>query len=273
VEQPVLEITDLSVTYNGVVEAVRGVSFAVPRGACVAMLGSNGAGKTTVLRAVSGNLARHRAEVVAGRVVVEGQDLAGSSMSDVVAAGVVQVPEGRRILGRLTVEENLRIGGIRRGRRSWVSSRDRVFALFPRLAERRQQLGLLLSGGEQQMLAIGRALMAGPQLLMLDEPSLGLAPQVVEQVAGVIAQINREGTSVLLVEQNTAMAFSVATSAVVLELGAVSLAGPTAELAGTDTVKELYLGHAGRDSAPAGGPAVQPLAPWRGSAPAGRWAW
>src|SRR5690606_22260259 len=152
-------------------------------GSCVALLGSNGAGKTTILRAISRNLPRHKAKITGGRITFDGKDLAGLSMSEVVARGIVQVPEGRRILGRLTVEENLRVGGMRRSRREATAAREHVYELFPRLAERRRQLGLLLSGGEQQMLAIGRALMAAPRLLLLDEPSLGLAPIIVSQVA------------------------------------------------------------------------------------------
>ncbi|MGY1812241.1 ABC transporter ATP-binding protein [Blastococcus sp. SYSU D00820] len=257
-----LELDDVSVTYGGVVPALRGVSMVVPDGACVAILGSNGAGKTTALRAVSRNMSRHGAKLVRGRIAFDGADLARSSMSDVVARGIVQVPEGRRILGRLTVEENLRIGGVRRGRRAAAQSRDRVFSLFPRLAERRSQRGALLSGGEQQMLAIGRALMAAPRLLMLDEPSLGLAPVVVAQVADVIRGISAEGTSVLLIEQNAAMALSVASSAYVLDLGRVSLAGAAEELAATDTIRHLYLGHSGGDISRSTLQAITPLQPW-----------
>jgi branched-chain amino acid transport system ATP-binding protein len=260
----VLQMDNVSVEYGGIIPALRGVSMVIPDGACVAMLGSNGAGKTTALRAISRNLARHGAKIVEGRISFDGADLARCSMSDVVARGIVQVPEGRRILGRLTVEENLRIGGLRRGRRAAAASRDRVFSLFPRLAERRHQHGLLLSGGEQQMLAIGRALMAGPRLLMLDEPSLGLAPLVVAQVAEVIREISAEGTSVLLIEQNAAMALSVASSAYVLELGAVSLAGAAEELAVTDTIRHLYLGHSGGDVSRATLQPVTPLRPWAG---------
>ena len=164
-------------------------------------------------------------------------------MTQVVSRGVVQVPEGRRILGRLTVEENLRLGGMQRSRKDMLAARDYVYSLFPRLAERRLQLGLLLSGGEQQMLAIGRALMARPRLLMLDEPSLGLAPIIVAQVAEVIQQICSEGTSILLIEQNATMALSVSSSAYVLELGKVALQGASEELAETDLIRQLYLGN------------------------------
>ena len=262
-----LEMEDVSVTYGGVMTALHEVSLTVPEGSCVALLGANGAGKTTVLRAISRNLSRHRARLTGGRVRFDGVDLARTSMSEVVARGLVQVPEGRRILGRLSVEENLRVGGMRRGRKSAAAARDRVYGIFPRLAERRHQQGLLLSGGEQQMLAIGRAMMAGPKLLMLDEPSLGLAPIIVGQVAEVIRQINAEGTSVLLIEQNAAMALSVASSAYVLELGRVSLSGASGELAETDTIRHLYLGHSGGEVSAGSVASATTLQPWSGNGP------
>ena len=237
-----LEMEDVSVTYGGVMTALHEVSLTVPEGSCVALLGANGAGKTTVLRAISRNLSRHGARLTDGRVRFDGLDLARTSMSEVVARGLVQVPEGRRILGRLSVEENLRVGGMRRGRKSAAAARDRVYGIFPRLAERRHQQGLLLSGGEQQMLAIGRAMMAGPKLLMLDEPSLGLAPIIVGQVADVIRQINAEGTSVLLIEQNAAMALSIAHRGYVLETGSIALTGTAAELSDNADVRRAYLG-------------------------------
>ncbi|WP_307833505.1 ABC transporter ATP-binding protein [Pimelobacter simplex] len=227
------------------------MSVDVPAGGCVALLGANGAGKTTTLRAISRNLSRHGAKITGGRIHFDGEDLARHSMSDVVARGIVQVPEGRRILGSLTVEENLRIGAARRSRKQAIATRDEVYELFPRLAERQHQRGLLLSGGEQQMLAIGRALMAAPRVLLLDEPSLGLAPIIVSQIAEVIKGINAAGTAVVLIEQNAAMALSVATSAYVLELGSVSLSGSSAELSETDTIQHLYLGHSGEEVPPA----------------------
>ena len=238
-----LELDQVSVSYGGVLRALHEVSLTVPHGECVALLGANGAGKTTVLRAISRNLARHRAQLTSGAIRFEGTDLTRNSMTQVVSRGVVQVPEGRRILGRLTVEENLRLGGMQRSRKDMLAARDHVYSLFPRLAERRLQLGLLLSGGEQQMLAIGRALMARPRLLMLDEPSLGLAPIIVAQVAEVIQQICSEGTSILLIEQNATMALSVSSSAYVLELGKVALQGASEELAETDLIRQLYLGN------------------------------
>lgn len=244
-----LSLTQVSVVYNGTLTALHEVDLQVPAGGVVALLGSNGAGKTTLLRAVSQNLRRHHARISGGSIEFEGTELVGRRMSDVVRRGIIQVPEGRRIFGRLSVEENLRIGGMGRPRRAQAESRDYVYDLFPRLAERREQRGLLLSGGEQQMLAIGRALMSAPRLLMLDEPSLGLAPKVVDQVAQVIRTVNAAGTAVLLIEQNANMALSVATDAYVLELGRVSLSGTAEELAATDAVKHLYLGHSTAEGA------------------------
>jgi len=265
----VLRISDLSVTYGGVLTALRNVDIDVPDGGVVALLGSNGAGKTTLLRAISRNLKRHKARITGGSVSFDGEDLSALSTSAIVGRGIVQVPEGRRIFGRLTVEENLRIGGLRRSRAEAAKSRDYVYELFPRLHERRTQRGLLLSGGEQQMLAIGRAMMAAPKVLMLDEPSLGLAPLVVAQVADVVRTINGQGTSVLIIEQNANMALSVADYAYVLELGRVSLEGPSAELAATDDIKHLYLGHGGGEEPPANPADAEPafagktLRPWR----------
>ena len=240
---PVLNLDDVHVTYGGAVRAVRGVSLQVPAGQVVALLGSNGAGKTTLLRAISGTLKLHRGKVESGTIRFQDGDLTGRDPATIVRRGVVQVPEARRIFGRLTVEENLRAGGMaRRDRETKAAAHERVFDLFPVLAERRSQRAALLSGGEQQMLAIGRALMAGPTLLLLDEPSLGLAPRVIGQIGEVIAEINRQGTSVLLVEQNATMALGVAHHAYVLDVGRVSLSGPAAELAGSEEVQQLYLG-------------------------------
>lgn len=241
-----LKITDLSVTYGGMITAVRNASLDVADGSVVALLGANGAGKTTMLRAISRNLTRHHARITTGSIVFDGQDLASKSMSKTVAAGVVQVPEGRRIFGRLSVEENLRLGGMGSSRKKARQTQAYVYELFPRLAERRKQHGLLLSGGEQQMLAIGRALMASPRLLMLDEPSLGLAPKLVAQVADVVKAINGEGTSVLIIEQNAKMALSISNYAYVFDLGRVSLAGTPDELAETEQLRHLYLGNGQR---------------------------
>ena len=249
-----LEVGDLHVSYGGVVRALAGVSLTVPEGKVVAVLGSNGAGKSTLMRTVSATLALHRGAVTSGSITYRGQTLAGLDAAETVRRGIVQVPEGRRIFGRLTVEENLKAGALgARDKTSRVSKRDEVYTMFPVLAERRHGRAALLSGGEQQMLAIGRALMAGPDLLILDEPSLGLAPRIVGQIGRVIRDINATGTSVLLVEQNATMALGVADHAYVLEVGEVSLSGPAAELAATDDVKRLYLGDtsgADRDDQP-----------------------
>jgi ABC-type branched-subunit amino acid transport system ATPase component len=240
----VLSIEGLHVTYGGAVRAVRGVTMEVPDGAVVAVLGSNGAGKSTLLRTVSGTLGLHKGRVDSGTVTFDGTDLVGRDAARIVRGGIVQVPEGRRIFGRLTVEENLRAGGMgNRDKAAKARAQERVYDLFPVLAERRAQRGGLLSGGEQQMLAIGRALMASPRLLLLDEPSLGLAPRIIGQIGEVVAEINRQGTSVLLVEQNATMALGVADLAYVLDVGEVSLSGDARELARTDEVQRLYLGH------------------------------
>ena len=244
-----LRVQDVSVAYAGV-QALHAVSLDVPERAIVGVLGNNGAGKTTLLRAISGTLAAHRGAVTGGSVELAGTPLLGREPAGIARAGVVQVPEGRRIFGRLTVEENLRAGGLAtRDKASRERARARVHELFPILAERARQRAGLLSGGEQQMLAIGRALMAGPRVLLLDEPSLGLAPRVVAQIGEVIGEINRQGVTIVLVEQNAAMALAVADRAVVLEVGRVALAGTAAELAETEQVRERYLGVAGTPAA------------------------
>ena len=252
-----LSIENLHVTYGRAVEALRGVSLEVPAGRIVAVLGSNGAGKSTLLRAVSGTLGLHRGAVVGGAVRSDGRALTGDPAS-AVRAGVGQVPEGRRVFADLTGEENLRAGALGRGRREAAgrrAARERVLDLLPVLAERRRQKAGLMSGGEQQMLAIGRALMAGPRVLLLDEPSLGLAPRMVRRIGEIVQEINGQGTSVLLVEQNAAMALTVAHRASVLENGRVRLEGEAAELAAGDEVRRLYLGAgegSGTDGPPGG---------------------
>ncbi len=252
-----LRVENLVVRY-GAVEALKGVSLEVPDNSVVAVLGSNGAGKSTLLRAISGTHRLHRGRIeegtisygAAGREASQDRN-GGLSRIDkldpakTVSRGIVQSPEGRRIFGRLTVDENLRAGGMNSSasKSTRAETRDRVLTLFPILAQRGSQRASLLSGGEQQMLAMGRALMASPSLLLLDEPSLGLAPQIVEQIGEIVLEINGMGTSVLLVEQNASMALRVAQYAHVLEVGKVSLSGPAAELAKTDQVRDLYLGH------------------------------
>jgi len=242
-----LEVTDLHASYGGV-RALRGVSLAVREGEIVAVLGNNGAGKSTLMRAISGTLALHGGTVAGGTMRLGDRNLAGLDPAVIVRAGVVQVPEGRRVFGELTVEENLRAGTFGRiGRTGVAAAHERVLDLFPRLGERSRQRAALLSGGEQQMLAIGRALMSDPKLLLLDEPSLGLAPQLVDRIGEIVQQINEQGTSVVLVEQNAAMALNIAHHAVVLEVGQVALAGRASELAGSHEVRERYLGIAGEE--------------------------
>ena len=232
-----LELRDVTVSY-GHVQALRGISLTVDDGEIVALLGNNGAGKTTTLATVSG-VVRARG----GSVHAFGDDITRANPWDVVASGVIHVPEGRRVFSRLSVHENLQLGGYLVDDAREVHRRiDHVYSLLPRLAERSHQQGGTLSGGEQQMLAIGRALVSGPRLLMLDEPSMGLAPLVVAQVMDVIRTVNAEGTSVLLVEQNARAALEIAHRAYVVDTGEVSLHGPAAELVHDPRVLEAYLG-------------------------------
>jgi branched-chain amino acid transport system ATP-binding protein len=238
-----LVVDAVEVRYQDVIVALRGASFSVPEGTIVALLGANGAGKTTLLRAVTGLLPVHRGRVSAGSIRLAGERIDGLSAAAIVRRGVAQVMEGRRIFAELSVDENLRCGGFTvRDKRQFKTSYERVMNLFPRLAERRSQSAGFLSGGEQQMLAIARALMASPRLLLLDEPSLGLAPMVVARIRDLVVEINQAGTTVLLVEQNAAMALSIAHEAVVLETGRVAQRGLSAELRADDRIKDLYLG-------------------------------
>ena len=219
----VLEVNDLHVAYGGV-SALRGVSLAVPPGAIVAVLGNNGAGKTTLLRAISGTLPLEGGSIGRGSVQLERRSLSRMDPADIVRAGVVQVPEGRHIFPRMTVQENLDLGAyLRRDSNGVQEDLDRVFDLFPRLKEREKQKAGTMSGGEQQMLAIGRALMGNPRILLLDEPSMGIAPILVERIYETIAEINRQGTTILLVEQNANFALDVSGRGYVLETGHVAL--------------------------------------------------
>jgi len=233
----VLEVDRVDVFY-GAIQALRGVSLTVHAGEVVALIGANGAGKTTTLRTISGLLTP-----TAGSILFEGRPIQGAPAEAIVARGITQVPEGRRIFAELTVEENLRIGAYLVSDRARLASGfERVYGLFPRLQERRRQLGGTLSGGEQQMLAFGRALMAEPRLLLLDEPSLGLAPQLVEEVARVIAAFRSAGITVLLVEQNARLALSLADRGYVLERGRVVLSDESRRLLTDPEVQRTYLG-------------------------------
>ena len=232
-----LEVQDLHVSY-GRIRAVQGVSLSVPDAAVVALIGANGAGKSTLLRAISGIVRPRR-----GAVRFLGEDLVGLPVHQIVRRRVVHVPEGRGILARMTVLENLRLGGFaRRDLANLALELDRVVTLFPLLRERRGQLAGSLSGGEQQMLAIARAMMARPRLLMLDEPSLGLAPLVVREIFRIIPRLTAEGTAVLLVEQNARMALQCAAHAFVLQTGRVVLSGRAADLLAAPEVQRAYLG-------------------------------
>jgi branched-chain amino acid transport system ATP-binding protein len=233
-----LEVRDLHV-YYGEIHALKGVSFSVAEGEIVTLLGNNGAGKTTTLRALSGLLAPRT-----GDVRLDQASLLSIAPHDIVQKGITHVPEGRRIFNRLSVTENLEMGAYTRSDRAIGQDMEQVFAIFPRLKERRVQVAGTLSGGEQQMLAIGRALMAKPRLLLLDEPSMGLAPVLVEQIFETVLTINKQGVTILLVEQNAAMALSIAGRGYVLETGRIALEGGAAELADNPEVRRAYLGEA-----------------------------
>ena len=243
----VLEINNIEVVYNKAVQALRGLSLVVPRGQIVALLGSNGAGKSTTLKAVSGLLALERGEVESGSIVYQGAPTAGRTPHALVRAGLFHVMEGRRVFEDLTVEENLVAATYAlTGRSGARADFDTVYQYFPRLHERRKSLAGYLSGGEQQMLAIGRALIAQPELILLDEPSLGLSPKLVEDIFTIIARINAErGTSMLLVEQNATVALAVAHSGYIMENGKIVIDGTAERLANDPDVREFYLGMGG----------------------------
>jgi branched-chain amino acid transport system ATP-binding protein len=232
-----LNVENLHVSY-GAIRALHGVSFEVNEGEIVTLIGANGAGKSTTLRTISGLLLP-----LEGRIMYEGQNLARVAADEIVRKGVIQVPEGRRIFAPLTVRENLEMGAYTRDDRQEIAeSLERVYTLFPRLRERAEQAGGTLSGGEQQMLALGRGLMARPRLLLMDEPSMGLAPILVEEIFDTIHEINEQGVTILLVEQNALMALSVAHRGYVLETGAIQLEGTAKELRANPQVREAYLG-------------------------------
>jgi branched-chain amino acid transport system ATP-binding protein len=232
-----LEVHDLNV-YYGAIHALKGISFHLNKGEIVTLIGANGAGKSTTLNTLSG-LLRSRT----GSIVFQGEDITQTLSEQIVRRGIIQSPEGRKIFATLSVLENLEMGAYIVNNKALIQERiEMVFKRFPRLSERRNQLGGTLSGGEQQMLAMGRALMSGPQLLLLDEPSMGLSPLLVEQIFQIIRDINDAGTSILLVEQNAQMALSIADRAYVLETGVVSLEGPAHDLLHNEQVIEAYLG-------------------------------
>jgi branched-chain amino acid transport system ATP-binding protein len=235
--RPILELEDMHVFY-GAIHAVKGISFHVGEGEIVTLIGANGAGKSTTLRAINGLNHPRR-----GRIAFQGEDITGTAPHEIVSRGIAQSPEGRRLFPRMSVLENLEMGAFQRVDRStYKDDLERVFRLFPRLQERRTQKAGTLSGGEQQMCAIGRALMAHPKLLLLDEPSMGLAPILVERIFEIIVEINHEGTPVLLVEQNALMALDVAHRGYVMETGTIALHGPASELKTNEQVRKTYLG-------------------------------
>ncbi|MFL6031382.1 MAG: ABC transporter ATP-binding protein [Rubrobacteraceae bacterium] len=234
---PLLEIEDMH-SYYGHIQALRGISLTVDEGEVVTLIGSNGAGKTTTLRSIHGILPPKQ-----GRIIFAGEEIQGVPAHELISRGIAQSPEGRRIFFRMTVLENLEMGAYHRNDTSGIrEDMDRVFDLFPRLKERTKQEAGTMSGGEQQMLAIGRALMSRPRLLLLDEPSMGLAPVLVERIFETIREINKQGTTILLVEQNANIALEIATRGYVLETGTIVNSAPAAELREDPTVREAYLG-------------------------------
>jgi branched-chain amino acid transport system ATP-binding protein len=232
-----LEVKEMGARY-GAIQALKNVSIAVEKGQIAALIGANGAGKTTTLRVISGLM-----RPSSGDVLFEGQSVLKMKPGEIVQRGIVQCPEGRQVFARMSVEENLKLGAFaHRKQPDWLAPMDQVFDLFPILAERRRQQAGTLSGGEQQMLAVGRSLMARPRCLLLDEPSLGLAPVVVERIFEVILEIVASGVTVLLVEQNANLALSISAMAYVLEVGEVTISGPGSELLADDRVRAAYLG-------------------------------
>lgn len=243
--ETVLEVNNIEVIYNHVILVLKGVSLKVPKGGITALLGGNGAGKTTTLKAISGLLASERGEVTKGSILYHGVNVTEQDPADLVKAGVVQVMEGRHCFEHLTVEENLMTGAYTRkdGNAAIQQDLEMVYTYFPRLKERRKSQAGYTSGGEQQMCAIGRALMSRPETILLDEPSMGLAPQLVEQIFGIVKSVNEnEGVTFLLAEQNTNVALRFAHYGYILESGRVVMDGPAAELRENPDVKEFYLG-------------------------------
>jgi branched-chain amino acid transport system ATP-binding protein len=238
-----LEVANLEVVYNDVVLVLRGLSIEVRDGQIVALLGANGAGKTTCLRAITGLLDIHEGDVTKGSITWNEERVDSKEASHIVKAGISQVMEGRRVFAEMSIDDNLKTGSVTNKSSSSVKDAyDRVMGMFPSLAKRRKDTAGYLSGGEQQMLAIGRALMANPKLLILDEPSLGLAPMLVQQIRDIIVDINQQGTSVLLIEQNASMALSIADYGYIMETGKVVMDGDPTKLLGDEDVQEFYLG-------------------------------
>ncbi len=245
----VLSVRGLEVVYDDLALVLRGVSLDVAQGEIVALLGANGAGKTTLLRAITGLLDIHNGKPTKGSVLLDGDPIERLDPPAIVRRGIAQVMEGRRIFAELSVDENLKTGAFtRKGRAEIAESYAHVLDLFPVLKERRSSIAGYLSGGEQQMVAMGRALMAAPKLLLLDEPSLGLAPKIVQQIRDIIVQVNGEGTSVLLVEQNAAMALGIANRGYVMETGRIVKEGAASALLADEDIKEFYLGTGGGDA-------------------------
>lgn len=235
--EPMLKINNIDV-YYGAIHALKGISLEVKEGEIVTLIGANGAGKSTTLRTISGLL-----KPKTGSITFLGQDIAGVRAHEIVKKGISQVPEGRRVFAEMTVMENLDLGAfVRKDKAGIQQDLKHVFELFPRLEERKNQSAGTLSGGEQQMLAMGRALMSRPKLLLLDEPSMGLAPLLIKEIFNIIVDINKSGTTVLLVEQNANMALSIAHRAYVLETGRITLSGSAKELAASEDVRKAYLG-------------------------------
>jgi len=242
-----LAVHNLEVVYEDVMLALRGASLSVPRDRIVAVLGANGAGKTTLLRAMTGLLDIHRGKITRGYVSLGDTKLDTRRAASVVASGVSQVMEGRRVFTEFTVEENLRVGAHTQGSAMLQDKYDRIYEMFPALAQRKASRAGYLSGGEQQMLAIGRAMMSDPDYLLLDEPSLGLAPKIVEQIRDLIVSINTSGTGILLIEQNAAMALSIADHGYVIENGLTVMDAPAETLRHDSDIQEFYLGGGGQE--------------------------
>jgi branched-chain amino acid transport system ATP-binding protein len=244
---PIVQVNNLEVMYNGAIRALNGVSIVVPPGGFVSVLGANGAGKTSLVRAITGNLGVVGGAITEGSVLFEGQDVTSATSRSIVKLGVGQVPEGRLVFARLSVEENLLCGAATRSdKEAMAADMERVWKLFPQIANRRKEQAGWLSGGEQQMVAVGRAIMTSPRLLILDEMSLGLGPLVVREIFDLLVRLNREeGLSVLMIEQNARLAMESSQYSYVLETGRTVLEGPTADLRRDPHVEELYLGGAG----------------------------